>query len=303
MKNRILLLILFTLFLMNIVLAQNAIEDDTPIKVDTLLLTVPLVVTDSKGRYVSGLTKDNFSIYENRKNQEIAFFFGEESPMNVAILLDTSISTKEVLGNIQKAARDFIKVFRAGDKGIIVSFDNRTAFLSELTNDKKQLSKVVNNVHIAANGGSDLNAAVFQIVDNYFASLKGRKAIIVLTDGQILKRNISTQQTLEKLLDADTVIYPIVFKTKSNSEALSKTNRPLPVEMLEFLADGTAGRFYIKDATNLKEAFQSIAEELKKQYLIGFYPQYAETGKSGRDFRIKIDRTDLTVETKKKWQF
>ncbi len=302
MNKRIALLFLFSILLTNAVKAQNE-TDDAPIKVDTLLLTVPLVVKDEKGRYVTGLTKNNFSVYENRKEQEIAFFFGEESPMNVAILLDTSVSTKEVLEKIQKAARDFIKVFRADDKGIIVSFDNRTTFLSELTADKKQLVKAVNNVRIAENGGSDMNTAVFQIVQNYFASLKGRKAIIVLTDGMILRRDISTQQTLDKLLDADTVFYPIVFKTKSNAETLSKTNKPLPVEMLEFLADGTAGRFYIKDATNLKEAFQSIAEELKKQYLVGFYPQYTETGKFGRDFRIKIDRKDLTVETKKKWQY
>ena len=302
MNKRIALLFLFSILLTNAVKAQNE-TDDAPIKVDTLLLTVPLVVKDEKGRYVTGLTKNNFSVYENRKEQEIAFFFGEESPMNVAILLDTSVSTKEVLDKIQKAARDFIKVFRADDKGIIVSFDNRTTFLSELTGDKKQLAKAVNNVRIAENGGSDMNTAVFQIVQNYFASLKGRKAIIVLTDGMILRRDISTQQTLDKLLDADTVFYPIVFKTKSNAENLSKTNKPLPVEMLEFLADGTAGRFYVKDATNLKEAFQSIAEELKKQYLVGFYPQYTETGKFGRDFRIKIDRKDLTVETKKKWRF
>ena len=302
MNKRIALLFLFSILLTNAVKAQNE-TDDAPIKVDTLLLTVPLVVKDEKGRYVTGLTKNNFSVYENRKEQEIAFFFGEESPMNVAILLDTSVSTKEVLDKIQKAARDFIKVFRAADKGIIVSFDNRTTFLSELTGDKKQLAKAVNNVRIAENGGSDMNTAVFQIVQNYFTSLKGRKAIIVLTDGMILRRDISTQQTLDKLLDADTVFYPIVFKTKSNAENLSKTNKPLPVEMLEFLADGTAGRFYVKDATNLKEAFQSIAEELKKQYLVGFYPQYTETGKFGRDFRIKIDRKDLTVETKKKWQY
>ena len=154
MNKRIALLFLFSILLTNAVKAQNE-PDDAHIKVDTLLLTVPIVVKDEKGRYVTGLTKNNFSVYENRKEQEIAFFFGEESPMNVAILLDTSVSTKEVLDKIQKAARDFIKVFRADDKGIIVSFDNRTTFLSELTGDKKQLAKAVNNVRIAENGGLD----------------------------------------------------------------------------------------------------------------------------------------------------
>jgi len=302
MKKRLLLLLMSLFILTNVIKAQDE-KDDAPIKVDTLLLTTPLVVKDAKGRYVTGLKKENFSIFQNREEQDIEFFFGEESPMNVAILIDTSVSTKDVLDKIQKAARDFVKVLRPEDKGIIVGFDDRTLFLSNLTSDKKQLSKAINQARIADNAGSDMNAAVLQIVNKFFAPLKGRKAIITLTDGMIIKRNVSTQQTLDTLLDADTVFYPIIFKTKSNSEALSRAKKPLPVEMLEFLAKGTAGRYYEKDATNLKEAFQSIAEELKKQYLIGFYPQTSDTGKVQSDIEIKVDRKDLTVETKKMWRF
>ena len=302
MKKRLLLLLLSAILLTNVVKAQDE-NDDAPIKVDTLLLTTPLVVKDKKGRYVTGLKKENFSILQNRQKQDIEYFFGEESPMNVAILIDTSGSTKEVLEKLQKAARDFVKVFRIEDKGIIVTFDDRTQFLTKLTSDKKQLSKAIEQARIAENAGSDMNAAVLQIVKNFFAPIKGRKAIIALTDGMVIKRDVSTQQTLDALLDADTVFYPIVFKTKFYADAMSRPKKPLPVEMLELLADGTAGRFYAKEASNLKEAFQSIAEELKKQYLIGFYPQNTDSGKSARNIRITVDRKDLYVETKKKWQF
>ncbi len=301
-KKCLLFLVLSSILLTNVAAAQTE-KDDPPIKVDTLLLTTPLVVKDANGRYVSGLKKDDFSIFQNREEQDIAFFYGEESPMSVAILLDTSGSTKEVLGKIQKAAHDFVKVLRPEDKGLIVTFDDRTQFLSGLTSDKKQLSNAIKNARINENAGSDMNAAVFQIVNKYFAALKGRKAIIVLTDGMVIRRNISTQQTLDKLLDADTVFYPIVFKSKFYADAFAREKKPLPVEMLEFLADGTAGRFYEKDATNLKEAFQSIAEELKKQYLIGFYPQTSDAGKVQRDIEIKVDRKDFTVVTKKMWRF
>lgn len=301
MKKNLLLLVLSSIFLTIIVAAQTQ-NDDAPIKVDTLLLTTTLVVRDEKGKYVTGLKKENFSIFEDREKQDIAFFYGEESPMNVAILLDTSASTKDVLGKIQKAARDFVKVFRPEDRGLIVSFNNRTQFLSNLTSDKKQLSKAIGNAQIIENAGSDMNAAVLEIIKNHFSGLKGRKAIIVLTDGMVIKRNISTQQTLDALLDADTVFYPIVFKSKFYSSAWARPKKPLPIEMLEFLAHGTAGSFYEKDATDLKEAFQSIAEELKKQYLIGFYPQDTSE-KAQNDVEIKVDRKNWTVETKKKWRF
>ena len=299
------LLLLFLILSINIVKAQDTNNDDAPIKVDTLLLTMPLTVSDASGRNIAGLKKENFSIFQNRKKQDIEYFFNEEAPMNVAILIDTSASTREVLEKIQKAARSFVKVLRPEDKGIIVSFDYRTLFLSEFTSDQKQLSKAINQTRIADEDGSDMNDAVTKVVNNYFASFKGRKAIIVLTDGMVMRRDISTQQTLDTLQKSDTLFYPIVFKTKFNTEARARAavnkRKPLPIEMLEFLADETAGRLYEKDAENLKEAFQSIAEELKNQYLLGFYPQNTDTGNSFGNIRIEVDRKDFTVKTKKRW--
>ncbi|CAN5132016.1 hypothetical protein BH20ACI1_BH20ACI1_07290 [soil metagenome] len=306
MKRKLLLIMLSLIFLTNAVKAQEP-DDDKPIKIDTLLLTMPLVVKDKNGHNVTGLKKEDFSIIQNGDKQNIEYFFNEESPMNVAILIDTSASTKEVLDKIQKAARDFIKVLRPEDRAIIVSFDYRTLFLSELTSDKKKLSKAIEQTRVADQAGSDVNRAVVQLVNNYFDSFKGRKAIIVLSDGMTLRRDISTQQTLETLQKADTLFYPIVFKTKFYAQArqrASNNNRkPLPMEMLEFLATETTGRFYEKDAANLKEAFQNIAEELKKQYLLGFYPQNTNTGYLNKNIRIMVDRKDLRIETKKKWQF
>jgi VWFA-related protein len=303
MKKRLLFLLLSSILLLNVVKAQDETDDDKPIKVDTLLLTTPLVVKDKKGRFVAGLKKENFSIFQNRQKQEVEYFFGEESPMNVAILLDTSASTKEVLDKIQTAARDFVKVLRPEDKGVIVGFDNRTLFLSDLTSDKKHLSKAIREVRIAYDAGSDMNDAVLQIIKKHFAFVKGRKAIIVLSDGMVIKRNISTQQTLDALLESDTVFYPIVFKTDFYAQAMSRPKKPLPVAMLEYLAEGTTGRFYEKEASNLKEAFQSIAEELKKQYLIGFYPENTGMEKSLKNITITVDQKDSMVETRKKWSF
>ncbi len=306
MKRKLLLIMLSLIFLTNFVKAQEP-SDDTPIKIDTLLLTMPLVVKDKDGRNVTGLKKEDFSIIQNGDKQNIEYFFNEESPMNVAILIDTSASTKEVLDKIQKAARDFIKVLRPEDRAIIVSFDYRTLFLSELTSDKKKLSKAIEQTRIADQAGSDMNRAVVQLINNYFDSFKGRKAVIVLSDGMTLRRDISTQQTLETLQKADTLFYPIVFKTKfyaqARQRAANNNRKPLPMEMLEFLATETTGRFYEKDAANLKEAFQNIAEELKKQYLLGFYPQNTNTGYLNKNIRIMVDRKDLRVETKKRWQF
>lgn len=310
MKKLLLLLLLSSLLLINVAAQEPSSsppieDDDTPIKVDTLLLTMPLTVTDNKGRHIGGLKQENFSIVENGIQRGIEYFFNEEAPMNVAIVIDTSASTENALDNIQKAAREFVKVLRPEDKGIIVTFDSRTKFLTDLTADKKKLSKAIENINIATDTGSDMNDAVLAVVKKHFEPFAGRKAVIVLTDGMVIKRAVTSQQVMDALQKADTLFYPIIFKTKFLTEAKARAatekRKPMSIEILEIVASETGGRFYEKDAANLKEAFQSIAEELKKQYLLGFYPQDTENGKSKGNIRIEVDRKDLQVRMKKRW--
>lgn len=273
-------------------------EDTTPVKIDTLLFTIPLTVSDRKGSYIAGLKKENFTIYEAGLSQKIELFLNEEAPMNVAILLDTSFSTKDVLDNIQKAARDFVKILRPADKAVIVSFDNRTVFLTRLESDRKVLTTAIERVSISNVNGSDMYEAIAQVTENYFAELKGRKAIIALTDGMVTGRGISAQQTLDRLQKSDTFFYPIIFKTEALKR--TQTRKPVTVELLQIMAEDSGGRFYEKDSTRLKEAFQSIAEDLKNQYLLGFYPRNTETGNLRSRIRITVDRSELLVRTKKK---
>ena len=307
MKRKLSLLFLCLALLTTVVKAQDGEEDTTPIKVDTLLLTMPLTVSDRAGRNIAGLKKENFSIVQNGEEQDIDYFFNEEAPMNVAILIDTSASTKDALDKIQKAARDFVKVLRPEDKGVIVTFDYQTVFLTDLTADRKKLDKAIERTQVTEKTGSDMNDAVFQVVNKYFASFKGRKAIIALTDGMVSKRAHSSQEIMDALQKSDTLFYPIIFRTKFYNEAKERAARrgekPMSVEILEIMAQETAGRIYEKDAANLKDAFQSIAEELKNQYLVGFYPQNTAVGKSYGDIRIKVDREELLVKMKKRWKF
>lgn len=276
-------------------------EDNTPVKVDTLLVTLPLTVSDRKGSYIAGLKKENFTIYENGLSQKIELFLNEEAPMNVAILLDTSYSTRDVLDNIQKAARDFVKILRPADKAVIVSFDDRTVFLSRLESDRKVLTTAIERVAIAGVNGSDMYEAIAQVTGRFFAPLKGRKAIIALTDGMVTGRGISAQQTLDNLQNTDTFFYPIIFRTDALTR--TRTKRPVTVELLQIMAETTGGKFYEKDSTKLKEAFQAIAEDLKYQYLLGFYPRNTKTGAARSRIRVTVDRENLLVGIKKRLDF
>src|SRR5689334_6747844 len=90
-------------------------DEDSPIKVDTLLINIPVIASDKNGRYTAGLTKDNFTITEDGEARSIDFFADSKAPMNVAILIDCSPSTWRLMPDIQDAARDFVKIIRPED--------------------------------------------------------------------------------------------------------------------------------------------------------------------------------------------
>ena len=296
LRLKILSAVLLCLIILPSISKAQDEEDNTPIKVDTLLFTIPLTVSNKKGNYITGLKKEDFTIYEDGLAQKIELFLSDEAPMNVAILLDTSNSTKDVLGKIQKAARDFVKVLRPEDKAVIVSFDNRTIFLTKLESDRKTLDKAIEKVSISNVNGSDMYDAVMRVSQNYFAALKGRKAIIALTDGVVSGENgITAQQILDRLQKDDTFFYPVIFKTPNSS----RIKRPVTIELLQIMAQETGGSFYEKDSSKLKEAFESIAGELKKQYLLGFYPRNTATGNSRSRIRVTVNKDDLVVRTKR----
>src|SRR5262245_13476940 len=97
--------------------AQNQRQDpDQTFKIDTTLVSVPVIVSDRQGRYIAGLKASDFRLYEDRVKQQIAFFADTEEPINVALLLDTSKSTSWVLDDIKKAAKDFVKQLRSQDR-------------------------------------------------------------------------------------------------------------------------------------------------------------------------------------------
>ncbi|HEY0461579.1 MAG TPA: VWA domain-containing protein [Pyrinomonadaceae bacterium] len=302
LRNSILALLLFCFIGLPAVTSKAQDEEDnTPVKVDTLLLTIPLTVNDKKGASIAGLKKENFTIYEDGLARDIDLFMNEEAPMNVAILLDTSYSTKNVLDNIQKAARDFVKILRPEDRAIIVGFDRHTVFLSGLESDHKTLSKAIERVRVSGDNGSDMYEAITLVTENYFAALKGRKAIIALTDGMVSGNGISTQETMDAMQKADTFFYPIIFKTPANSRPAAK--KPVLVELVEIMSEVTGGKMYEKDSTKLKEAFESIADDLKNQYLLGFYPRNTSTGTGRSRVRVGVDRENLFVRIKKKLDY
>ena len=294
--------------------------DDQPIKVNTVLVNIPVIASDRQGRYVAGLQKDNFTIVQDGEKQEIEFFADDSAPMNVIILIDVSGSTMPFLDNIKRAARDFVKIFRPEDQGMIVTFASGMSIVQPFTSDQKKLSKAISQANLISAPGSNMQDVMYVLVKKSFISVKGRKAIIVLTDGMVQGKAITDAMLLNTLAESDVLVYPLLFKSNSapptynlpkvlkmsdgatmtREEFLNQMNEPVnkKVQFMESLATSTGGKLIANKQNNFKESFQSIADELKNQYLIGFYPPNTDDGKS-HNVSVNVTPKDLVIRTKR----
>lgn len=208
--------------------AQQAEPVDV-IKVDSNLVSVPVIVSDRDGHYVARLTAERFKLYDNSVLQKISFFENAEEPLNVALLLDTSRSTQGVIDDIRKAAKSFLKDLGPQDRAMIVSFDYAVHRLSALTSDRKVLENAIKHAEVGQYLGTTLNDAVREIVEHDFKPIKGRKAIILLSDGQDHGSQISDSALLASESESDAMVYSI-FYNSSGPGLRDFRNRRFPGE-------------------------------------------------------------------------
>jgi Mg-chelatase subunit ChlD len=193
-------------------------QQDAPIRLDTDLVTVPVIASDRADVYVPDLTKEDFTVHEDGVKQEIEFFSTVRTPFSVALMLDTSASTQEKLPKIQRAARAFLEQLQPADRVKIISFDDGTYDLSQFTNDRDELRRAIDS--IKPGEGTKLYDAV-RLALNDLSRVKGRKAIVIFTDG-VDWRSDSTDydDNIRQIEESSVIVYPIRYDTRYETEAL-----------------------------------------------------------------------------------
>ena len=308
-------------------------NQDAPIKVQTTLVNVPVIVSDRAGRYLSGLKHDDFKLYQDRIEQRIAIFDAAEEPLNVALLLDTSRSTSDVLSDIKKDARNFLKELRPRDEAMVVSFDYDVHQLSSLTSDRKVLENAVDHARIGEHVGTTLREAVSDVIKRQFKRIDGRKAIILLTDGKDHGSRISEEELLDQATESGAMIYSVFFETHPEGRGWNggfgrrgrggwgrrfpPNGRPRgdgprqqraeerneeAMDFMTKLSEASAGRFYNSKVSDLKATFKLIAEELRHQYRLGFYPDASKADGQRHSLKVEVSTPDAVVRARRSYQ-
>jgi len=309
------------------------------IRVNTTLVTIPVSVMDRDGRYVPNLLKDDFRIWEDGVEQEVAFFASVDKPFAVVLMLDTSPSTQFRLEDIQDAAITFVNQLRPDDKVMVVSFNDDIKVLSEFTTDRGKLHRAIQRAH--TDDGTRLYDAVDMVMNQQLARVQGRKAIVLFTDGvDTTSRRANFESNVTDAQELDALVYPVQYDTSRDmnvagpnfpsgridvwgqilggifggpvarrggyprGRGTSRGDYETASQYLQELAMTTGGREYRAETLqNMGDAFANVAEELRRQYSIGYYPKRPPQAGQRRQIKVRAKQPNLAVRARDSYIF
>jgi Ca-activated chloride channel homolog len=301
-------------------IADTTADSEDEVKVETTLVTIPVSVFDRNGLYIPGLNQSDFKIFEDGKEQEIAYFGTSDKPFTVILLIDTSPSTEYKIDEIRSAAVAFVDQLKPQDRVMVIEFDANVHVLTEATSDRQLIYKGIRRADFGS--GTSLYEAVEFSLKKQLSKIEGRKAIVLFTDGvDTTSRGRSTyDSTLAMAEESEALIFPIYYNTYFANRGgigggggwpgtitmgppprgTTSEDYALGRRYLEELADYTGGRVFRPESTpgGLTAAFEGIAEELRRQYQIGYTP--AEDGKPGqrKQIKVRVNRANLVVRSR-----
>lgn len=295
-------------------------SEDEPIKVETNLITIPVSVFDRNGLYIPNLSKESFQIFEDGAEQQIEFFSTTENPFTVVLLLDTSPSTEFKINEIQDAAIAFVNQLKPQDKVMVIEFDGNVHVLTEATTDRQLIYKGIRRADFG--GGTALYDAVDFTIRKRLNKIQGRKAIVLFTDGvDTVSFKANYDSSLREAEEAEATIFPIYYNTFfDNRGGTGGIYQPFPPiygggvrgtgttsgeyavgrAYLKDLAESTGGRVYDAENTpgGLKRTFESIAEELRRQYSIGYIPENPGQTGQRKVIKVRVNRPNLVIRAR-----
>jgi VWFA-related protein len=279
--------------------ATTSQDDDDTITFDSALVNTQVSVRDAKGRYVAGLTKDDFIVLDDGKEQPISYFSQEsDQPLTVALVVDRSRSVQGALGKAQIAARNFFgSVLRAGkDRAAVVAFDSGVYVVQDFTDDAGALAAASSK--LTAAGGTSIFDAVYKTTrDKLAGGEEGRRVILLITDGDDTTSRASIEQAIEMALKNNVIIYAIRVPGDGSLNVRDLQGGPV----LDRLTEATGGRqFYLEgDENQLAGFFTKLQDELRSQYSIGYQFQAASSDRSFHKLTIKLKQTNLRAFTRR----
>jgi Ca-activated chloride channel family protein len=278
-------LLSMTALSVNLNMAPQLLAQQTTLRMNVRLVSVFVNVTDRNGALVGGLTRNDFAIAEDGRPQQIAVFEKEsELPLNITLAIDTSGSVRKDMTEEAAAARRFVHaILRPQDQMSVLQFATDVKELTPFTNKPAQIDRGLDRLH------GDFATALYDAISlgsDRLGTKDGRKVLVVISDGDDTAQNTTYAQALEQALRNEVMIYSLI-----DVPIEASAGRDLGGEhALITLAEQTGGKyFYVADG-GLDKAFAKVSDDLRTQYLLGYYPHNQEPGRVFHRIQVTIPR-------------
>ncbi|MFN0087952.1 MAG: VWA domain-containing protein [Blastocatellia bacterium] len=301
---------------------QKPAPADETISIETTEVLLPVTVRDSSGAFIPNLRAEDFLVFEDGTPQAISSFTFKRMPVHVVLLIDTSSSVTKEIEDFKAAALRFVEQLDPEDRVCLIRFDDVVELVQDWTGNRATFKRALNRLQTGM--FTKFNDALYLAAHEQLGKVKGRKAIIVLTDGIDSGRGmISEQRAFRTLLEEETAVY-VVSKTRiqgqrdreelafyaknssSSGNQLRIDGIKQSLEQLEEseryltrIADETGGRIFLpQNFEDLSGVYQQVADELRSQYAIFYTPTNSARDGSYRAVRVKAKQSGLHVTTR-----
>jgi Ca-activated chloride channel family protein len=264
---------------------QRQSEPETTLKVDVNLVNVFVTVTDEHGAPVGGLTKENFVLKEDDRDQLIKVFDRESAlPLSIALGIDTSLSTRHDLPLEQASAKRFAhEIVRPVDGLSVYSFSEVVhESAAGYTSDLKRIDESIDHIRVGA--ATALYDAIY-LASRELDHRKGRKVLVLITDGGDTISTANYKEAVRAAEEAEAIVYSIIVVPVENSAGRETGGEHALIQ----LSEDTGGKYYYATSTTqLDEAFRKISDELRTQYLLAYYPSQRTSFSDFRRIEVKV---------------
>jgi Ca-activated chloride channel family protein len=258
---------------------------ETTFHVDVKLVNVFVNVTDQNGAIVGGLTRNDFSIFEDGRPQQIAVFERQsEVPLNLSLAIDTSGSVHKDLSDETAAAKRFAHtILRPQDQMNVLQFATNVRFLTLFTNNIADIDRSLGHLQ------SDWSSAVYDAIcqaSERLGEKQGRKVLVIVSDGEDTAKSSTYEEALEAALRNEVMIYSLIDVPIEASAGRSTGGE----HALITISEQTGGKYFYVNDGGLDKAFAKVSDDLRTQYLLGYYPHHQVPGTDFHRVTVTIPR-------------
>lgn len=262
-----------------------------PLRVDVDLVLVPVTVTDVKGKSVMDLRKEDFRLFERDQETPVRYFFSQDTPISVGVVVDLSGSMKSKLDRVREAFDEFFKNADPADDYFVVTFSDRVKLLADTTTNIPTIQSKL--AAMEAKGNTALADAIYLSLLKLRTARYERKALVIISDGGDNASRNSLRKVKNLAREADAQVYAIDVCDSPSVLFTKKIEERFGRQWLTQVSEVSGGRTIpVDDANKIPEAAAQISVELRNQYVLGFRPGNLERGDKWRKIRVRVARKE-----------